>query len=41
VDKLDKIGPDEVVKELLNIGVQEETARAIIKSMSGNVLLCI
>jgi hypothetical protein len=35
VDKLDKIGADEVVKELLAIGVQEATARAIIQSMSG------
>ena len=34
VDKLDKIGDDAVTAELVGLGVQESTARTIIKSMS-------
>jgi len=34
VDKLDKIGDDAVTAELVGLGVQETTARIIIKSMS-------
>lgn len=36
VDKLDKIGPDEVIKDLvMNHGILEATAQNIIKTMSG------
>jgi histidyl-tRNA synthetase len=34
IDKLDKIGADEVAAELVGIGVPEKTARAIIATMS-------
>jgi len=34
VDKLDKIGDDAVTAELVGLGVQESTARTIIKTMS-------
>lgn len=39
VDKLDKIGPDEVIKDLVaNHGILEATAQNIIKTMSGRLL---
>ncbi|EKX42834.1 hypothetical protein GUITHDRAFT_87963 [Guillardia theta CCMP2712] len=34
VDKLDKIGPEEVTKELVQLGVSEKTAGTIIETMS-------